>query len=185
MTQETLLGNLEQSLKDALETLRQELAPLDEATLQRRPDDPKRWNMLECFEHLNLHYTDYLSAIELGIHKAKAHKFVAQPNLEVKYTWLGRESMKWVEGRVSSKRRKTSKRYNPLGKPLSANALKSLIINIEKLLRIIHLSKEVDLNRTKVRFAVVPMFKYNLGNLLEFMAAHTQRHIAQALSLKK
>ncbi len=184
MTQEALLDNLELSFRAALETLRQSFSPLDEDTLRQRLEDPKGWNMLECFEHLNLHYIDYISVIELAVHKSKARKVVAKPGEPVKYTWLGSTSLKWVEGNASGKRRKTSKRYNPLGKPLSASALKSLIINIEKLIRIIHMSKEVDLNRTKVRFAVVPMLKFNLGNLLEFMAAHTHRHIAQALSLK-
>ena len=182
MTQKELLDQLEQELRSVLETLRQRCAILDEKTLQRRPADPKGWTALECFEHLILHYGDYLAPMEMAIHKAKAHQFKAQPDVAVRYTWLGNMSMKWVKP-GSTKRYKTAKRYNPLGRSLNASTLKSLIINIEKILRIIQMSRETDLNRTKVRFAVIPMFKFNLANLIEFIVAHTARHVNQALKL--
>lgn len=182
MTQNELYNQAEQALRASLEILRSNFSHLDEKRLQQRPDDPKGWTILECFEHLNLHYSDYLPQIELAIHKAKAHQHKPQPDGPIKTTFIGGQALKWVKS-APGKRFKTSKRYNPLGRALTASALKSLIINIEKLLRIIQLSKEVDLNRTKIRFAVIPMFKFNLGNLLEFMAAHTSRHIVQASRL--
>jgi hypothetical protein len=66
---------------------------------------------------------------------------------------------------------------------LEVSTVKVFIINTEKLLRLIQMSREVDINRAKVRFAIIPMFKYKLGNILEFITAHNQRHVAQAVRL--
>lgn len=182
MTQTELLDQLERDLRAVLDEVRQKISSLDEKTLQKRPDNPKKWNILECFDHLNRSYNDYLPQIELAIHKAKARKMVSTPTSVVTYTWLGKEAIRWVTS-PPGKRFKTAKRYNPLGQPLTASAVKSFIINTEKLLRIIQMSREVDLNKARVRFAVIPLFKYKLGNLLEFMTAHNQRHTAQAVRL--
>lgn len=180
MTQQELLDQLEQELRGVLETARTQIAPLSDSALRQRPSAPKAWNALECIEHLNLHYNDYISQIELAIHKAKAHKFVAVPQEPVRYNWLGKTAVNRVR---SSKPKgfKAEKRYNPLGRELGPHVVKSYIINCEKLVRILQLSREVDLNKARIRFAPFSLLKYQLGNLLEFMVAHNQRHLAQAI----
>ena len=182
MTQNELLDQLEQDLRVVLEDVRQRFSPLDEKTLKRRPDNPKGWNILECFDHLNRSYNDYLPQIEMSIHKAKAHSMLSVSGTPVRYSLLGKEALRWAKS-TKPKGFKTSKRYNPLGTPLEISTVKVFIINTEKLLRLIQMSREVDINRAKVRFAIIPMFKYKLGNLLEFITAHNQRHVAQAARL--
>ena len=182
MTQNELLDQLEQDLRVVLEDVRQRFSPLDEKALKRRPDNPKGWNILECFDHLNRSYNDYLPQIEMSIHKAKAHSMLSVSGTPVRYSWLGKEALRWAKS-TKPKGFKTSKRYNPLGTPLEISTVKVFIINTEKLLRLIQMSREVDINRAKVRFAIIPMLKYKLGNLLEFITAHNQRHVAQAARL--
>lgn len=182
MTQSELLDQLENDLRALLEEVRQQISVLDTATLKRRTSDPRRWNILECFEHLNRSYNDYLPQIELAIHRAKAHQMLPKEGTQVRYSWLGNQAIRWAKA-PAGKRYKTSKRYNPLGTEVPVTAVKSFIINTEKTLRLIQMSREVDVNRAKVRFAVIPMLKYRLGNLLEFIAAHGQRHVAQAQQL--
>lgn len=182
MTQSEILTQLEADLRTLLDEVRQTLFKLDESTLLRRPENPKSWNILECFEHLNKHVADYLPQIELAIHKAKAHSRVHRPDDEVRYNFIGRRSLKWVMA-SNPKKYKTAKRYNPLGQPIAASAIKSFIINGEKILRLLQMSREVDINSTKVRFAVIPVFKFRLANLLEFMVLHGRKHVAQAQRL--
>ncbi len=179
MTQSELLHQLETDLRGILEDVRQNFSHVDEGTLRRRPEDPKRWNVLECFDHLNRSYTDYLPQIELAIHKAKARRKVHQPDAPVQYTWLGKEAIRWATA-PAGKRFKTAKRYNPLGQQLPVSVIKSFIINTEKTLRLIQMSREADINAARVRFAIIPLLKYRLGNLLEFIVAHTGRHVSQA-----
>jgi hypothetical protein len=182
MTQHQLLDQLEADLRQTLDIIRTQVLPLSEAQLRRRPDgDPKRWNALECFDHLNRSSQDYLGVIEVAIHKAKARTWLTQPDAEVRYTWLGREAIRWVSPNAQPRRRKTSKRYNPLNTDISLNAVKSFIINTERLLRLLQQCRDIDINRSRVRFAILPVFKYRMGNLLEFMALHAARHTAQAL----
>ena len=182
MTQSEILHQLEADLRSVLEEVRQTLFKLDEPTLRRRPENPKSWNILECFEHLNRHVADYMPQIELAIHKAKAHSRHHRPDEEVRYNFIGRQSLKWVSA-SNLKKYKTAKKYNPLGQPVAASAVKSFIINGEKILRLIQMSRDVDINGTKVRFAIMPVFKFRLANLLVFIVLHAQKHIAQARQL--
>ena len=179
MTQNELLDRLEQDLRAQLELVRATFNASDIQQLRRRPSDPRRWNALECFEHLNRSYNDYLPQIELAIHRAKARKILSNGTQPIRYAWLGKQAIRWATS-PASKRYKTLKRYNPLGGEVPDTALKSFLINTEKVLRLIQMSREIDVNRTKVRFAVIPMLKYRLGNLLEFMTTHVQRHVRQA-----
>lgn len=182
MTQSEILHQLETELRATLEEVRQIFPGLDEATLQRHPSEPKRWNILECFDHLNRTYVDYMPQIELAVHKAKAHQHFFQPDTPVKYNMLGREALRWAKS-PAGKRFKTLKRYNPIGQNVPVSALKSFIINTEKMLRLIQMCRNVDINRTRVRFAVIPVLKYRLANLLEFIVAHAHRHVEQAKKL--
>jgi hypothetical protein len=182
MTQSEILYQLEMDLRATLEEVRQVFPQLDEAVLRQRPTEPKRWNILECFDHLNRSYGDYLPEIEHAIHKAKARQHVLQPDAPVKYNWLGREALRWARS-TNGKRFKTAKRYNSLGQDIPVSSVKSFIINTEKMLRLLQMCQNVDLNRTRVRFAVIPPLKYRLANLLEFIVVHAHRHVEQAKRL--
>jgi hypothetical protein len=181
MTQSALLDVLDTDLRALLETIRTQVLPVDPAVISRTAD-PKRWSALECFDHLNRSYADYLDKIELSIHKAKARQWSAQPNAEIRYNMVGREAIRWVM--PGNKRRfKTATRYNPASKNKVASpaAVKSFLIHAE--IRLLQLAREVDLNRAQVGFALLPIVKYRLGNLLEFMVRHGQRHTIQALDM--
>jgi DinB superfamily len=181
MTQSEHIDHLERELRELLETIRQHLLPLDSTTLRQRPDnDPKRWCALECFEHLNRSSRDYLDALEHRIHRAKADQWIAKPDEPVKSTWLGREAIRWVTP-GNQKRFRTSKRYNPIKMGAPDSAIKSFIINSERLLRILQQARSVDINRARVRFAIIPLLKYRMANLLEFMVLHGHRHTEQAM----
>lgn len=176
MTQNELLDQLTSDLRRLLEQVRSQFAPLDESVVQYRPD-PTRWNVLECFAHLNMFAEMYLSRIEAGIHKAKARNW--KPAEEVRYTSAARRDI--LRADVNNKKpRKTKKRYNFHQQPLGPEVIKTFIINCERLLRNLQAAREVDLNQPKIARGTSAFFSYTLGNTFEWLIRHAQRHVAQA-----
>lgn len=178
MTQSELLDRLEFDLKKLLETLRSQFALLPSEALQTRPG-PERWNALECFAHLNAHFDYFLPRIELAIHKAKARNWA--PASERKQNWLGRMAIRAVDPlNMEKNRRKSPKRINPKHLQVRQHEVKALLINCEMLLRLLQQAREVDLNQAKVAHFRWPHFQFLLGDLVEYMVLHAQRHTLQA-----
>ena len=180
MTQNELLDQLETDLRRMLDQVRTQIAPLDDAVLQYRPD-PTRWNVLEGFAHLNAFAELYLSRIEAGIHKAKARKWTT-PVAELQYTATARRDIRRAEP-ANEQPRKTKKRYNFYRQPLGPEVIKTFIINCERLLRNLQMAREVDINRSKIARGPSGFFHYTLGNTFEWLVRHAQRHLAQAQTL--
>ena len=187
LTQQNLLDRLETELREILETARTQIAPLPAEALQFRPapSRPKAkesWNILECLAHLNAFSEQYFSRIDLAIHKAKARKWLASADAPVKYYGRGKRAIRRADPN-NGKWLKSPKVYNFSGKALGNEVVKTFIINAERLLRTIQIARDVDLNRPKVRKAHAWRGKYSLGNLLEYLVTHQQRHLQQALTI--
>lgn len=179
MTQPALLDRLEMELRQSLEIVRNQIAHLDEASLQFRPS-PEHWNALECFAHLNAYFERYISRIELSIHKAKARQW--KPVDEVKYTVAGKRFVRRVNP-TNGKTYKSLKHYNFSHQPMGKEVVKGFAINSERLLRVILLAKEIDINKAKVARGKSGFFSFTLGNTLEWLVLHTQRHLIQVQAL--
>lgn len=180
MTQSELLDRLESDLKKLLELVRAQFTLLPPEALQVRPG-PERWNALECFAHLNAHFDYFLPRIELAMHKAKARSWA--PDVERKSNWQGRMSIRAVDPlNMGKSRRKSPKRINPKHLQVRPTEVKAFLINSEMLLRLLQQAREVDLNKAKVVHFRWPHFNFLLGDLLEYMVLHAQRHTLQAQS---
>jgi DinB superfamily len=181
MTQLELLERLEADLKSMLEDLRTQAAVLPEAALRWRPSTD-RWNAMECFAHLNAFFDLYLSRIELAIHKSKARRWT--PGDKINYSMMGRSDLKKANP-YNGRALRAKKKYDFFQSNVNANELKRFIINAERLLRYIDQSKEIDLNRAKIARGPSGFFKYTLGNTLEWLVVHAQRHVNQVNTLLK
>lgn len=179
MTQNALLDQLEIDIRDLLELVRAELGKADPTVLTNRPS-PENWNALECFAHLNAVCDLYFSKIEKAIHKAKARQW--QPADEVKYNWTGRSAIRNVDpANLPNKKHRSPKRFDFQYQTVAPTALKAFLINHEMLLRFVRQAREVDLNRPRIPADRFSIWSFRLGNLLEFLVLHAQRHVAQAL----
>jgi hypothetical protein len=146
--------------------------------LQLRPG-PGRWNALECFAHLNAHLDYFLPRIELAIHKAKARKW--GPTDYRQQNWLGRMAIKAVDPlNMGLKRRKSPKRIHPKHLQVRPHEVKVFLIGCEMLLRLLQQAREVDLSKARVAHFRWPHFQFLLGDLLEYITLHNQRHVLQA-----
>ncbi len=173
MTQNELIDGLEADLRRLLTHARAHVAPRTSHDLQHRPA-PERWNTAESLAHLNAFWADYLPAIERAIHKGKARKWT--PNGPVRYTARGKRALRRVDP-AQPKAFKTAKRYNFFQKSIEPDPLKSFIIGAEKLQRLLLAARAVDLNKTTVPKAHAWVGQYSLGNLLEWLVKHAQKHL--------
>ncbi len=177
MSQELLLHQTEASLQASLQTLRAHFSTQPEDALKARAGIDQ-WSALECFAHLNLELSTYLPEIELGIHKAKARRWIT-PATEVRYTFAGRRAIRRAD--LSNGRAyKTARRNNFLHQPIGLEELKTLLIQLEKMLRAVRIARDVDVNRPQIRKHRSWFGNFTLGNTLEYLTAHIARHIAQA-----
>jgi hypothetical protein len=180
MTQPELLDRLESDLRKLLDLVRTQFTLLPPEALQLRPG-PERWNALECFAHLNAHFDYFMPRIELAIHKAKARSWA--PAGERQQNWQGRTSIRAVDPlNMAISRRKSPKRIHPKHLQVRPTEVKAFLINCEMLLRLLQQAREVDLNKAKVAHFRWPHFNFLLGDLLEYMVLHAQRHTLQAKS---
>lgn len=181
MTQHSLIQQLEFDLKEQLDQVRTLIAPLPEAALRARPAMDK-WNILECFAHLNALTEAYLPNIEASIHKAKARKWASQEML--RSTWAGRNAIQRVNpATLTNKKRKAHKRLNFSHQPIGPEEIKRFLILSERLMRNIGLAREVDLNQPKIKMAYRRFSTLNLGELFQYLVKHIQRHLIQIKNL--
>jgi hypothetical protein len=175
MTSDELLDFVERTLHQALAAVRTHLAGQSLETLRRRPH-PNAWNALECLAHLNAYTRDYLPPMHRAIHLAKARRWAPVP--EVRYTAAGRRLLRRTDARRAFK---SQRRYNCFAQSLDKDTIKSFLIYTEQLLRVVQEARQVNLNRCRVACPGCWLRRYPMGNLLEFFARHTERHVAQAL----
>ena len=177
MTQTALLDRLESDLRQLMEQSRSQFSALPEEALLLHPG-PGRWNALECFAHLNAFSDYFLPQIERAIHKSKARSWA--PADERRQTWLGRMAINAVRpDNTGKKRRKSPKRMDPARLSIRPFEFKAFLINCEMLLRCIQQARQVNLNKTRVPHFRWPGFQFMLGDLLEYMVLHLQRHVIQ------
>ncbi|MFZ4635072.1 MAG: DinB family protein [Saprospiraceae bacterium] len=173
MQQSDLLDGLEADLRRLLEHTRSDWSALTTEALNTRPS-PEKWTKTETLAHLNAFWNAYLPAIELAIHKGKARRWT--PSGPVQYTARGKRALMRADS-TNGKKCKTAKRYNYFQKTTPPSPLKSFIIGAEKLQRLLQLAKVVDLNKTTVPKAHSWFGHYTLGNLLEWLVRHAEKHL--------
>ena len=174
-TQTALLDQLETDLRMLLEHLRREIVPLDNAALAQRAD-PKSWTILEGLAHLNALLDYYLPRLELARHKALARRWT--PVASVRYTGRGRRMLRKADP-DNPKRYRCAKVFDFKNKPLERSEIKSCIIQLERLLRQVQISRGVDLNRPAIRKAKARFGSYPPGNLMAWLVVLGKRVILQ------
>ncbi len=172
-TQTALLDQLETDLRILLENLRREIVPLDNAALTQRAD-PKSWTILEGLAHLNALLDYYLPRLELARHKALARRWA--PVKPLRYTGRGRRMLRKADP-ANPKRYRSGKVFNFMGQPLERTEIKTCIIQLERLLRQVQISRAVDLNRPTIRKAKSWFGSYTPGNLMAWLVVLGKRVI--------
>lgn len=138
------------------------------------------WSVSQCIEHLNRYFDFYIPELKRKIHGGIATK----KNLYFKSGWLGNyfaDSVKYKSG--TSAKMKTMKNMDPnkFGEIRLGNLETAKKYFIE-LLDLLEQSKGLDLQKIKTKISLTSFISLKLGDTLQFVVYHNDRHMNQALN---
>ena len=155
----------------------QRFRPLSAEELNRRPS-PSRWSAGQCLEHLNIVGGYYLPSIGARIKRAQERG--SKPAALAKQGYLGRRFIEAMRTPASEKAYETPQRYAPTGTRLPRTVAEVFSRQIDELLRLVLLARQINANAVRIPNAIFPLLLLRLTDQLEFMVVHIQRHVAQA-----
>ncbi len=145
----------------------------DEQTLKNRPDE-KTWSPLECIDHLNTTYGQYIPAIhERLTHPVKGNRDNYKPS------YFGRKFTEMMEPPYKSKM-KTFKKFVPKKELEVEDTFTNFVNYNNEMIEIISKLEGIDIKKTKVTSPALSIIKFQIGELFPFLAAHSRRHLWQA-----
>lgn len=136
--------------------------------------DTKSWSILECIEHLNLYGNFYLKQIDIKIKNSSREK-----SAEFKSGFLGNYFSKLMLPKEKLNKMKTAKDKDPLNSNLNKNVIDTFLQQQNQFLELLQLSKDVDLNKVKIKTSISPFIKLKLGDTFQFLVNHNLRHLRQ------
>jgi uncharacterized damage-inducible protein DinB len=174
MNTTTLLQNLSDQVTIILLETKSDFSDVPQNILNSRPQG-NGWSVLECFEHLNRYNGYYLTAIENAIQKNQTQV----KNQETETTWIGRKSIAMMHP-LNRKKQKTFKRMDPANSKLTTDVLSQFVKDQQQLLAFLKQASSYDVNAKAVSVEFFKMLKMTIGEALEFVIIHEQRHFIQA-----
>ena len=175
ITNTSFLAELTAAVEALRIAVRTDFAALPPTLLNQRPA-PASWSILECLEHLNRYSRYYNPALAQALPPPRPVPLVLP---EVKYSWLGRKSVEMMRP-TNAKKSTALARLNPLGSQLDGHVLIEFDQHQARLLELLAQAHGTDLNRAAVPVEFLRLLKLRLGEALEFVVVHQQRHLQQA-----
>jgi uncharacterized damage-inducible protein DinB len=169
------IARLEAQLQELTTAVEQQVRPLSNSQLNFKPT-PTSWSVLECLEHLNRYSRFYNEEFAKAL---PGYSHTKTPH-EVGFSWLGRKSYNTVKP-DNTKPQKTIKHMNPAGSQLTVTVLDEFGQHQARLQQLLLAAQSTDLNRKVVRIEFFRLLKLRVGEALQFVVAHEQRHVQQAL----
>jgi hypothetical protein len=141
-------------------------------------EDPGKWSILECVEHLNRYNSYYLQEIENNFTSSKQ-----SVDAELISTWIGQKSIAMMHPQ-NSKKQKTFKKMNPANSSLGSDVFQKFMSDQQRMKTLLEELSKVDANAKAVRVEFFKLLKMTIAEALEFLIVHQQRHMMQALDIK-
>lgn len=173
------LDQISRTVENQKHTAIAAFVPLELSLLNYKPAADS-WSILECLEHLNRYSRYYNQVLAMAI----AANPTANPQQTISYSWLGKKSLDSVRP-DNGKKIKTVRHMNPNNSQLGRQTLENFLDHQTELLRLLDKAKGADLNRKVIPIEFFKLLKLRIGETLEFMALHQERHMQQALNVKK
>ena len=137
-------------------------------------ENPESWNVLECLEHLNMYGDFYIPEIEIAIKNSKTN-FA----LDFKSGFLGNYFAMSMLPKGKLNKIKTFKNKNPLNSNLDKVSINRFVTQQLKFIELLDKSRNIDLNKIKVKISISKWIKLKLGDIFRFVINHNSRHIKQ------
>ena len=155
----------------------QRFRKLSAEELNRRPG-PSRWSAGQCLEHLNIVGGYYLPSIARRI--AQAQQRGSQPAPTAKQGYIAKKFIDAMRAPAGVRAYTSPQRYAPTGTRLPRTVAEVFSRQIDELLRLTLLARQVNANGERIPNAIFPLLLFRLTDQLEFLVVHIKRHIAQA-----
>jgi hypothetical protein len=157
----------------------QRLRPLTSEQLNRRPGYDK-WSAAQCLEHLNLVGGYYLPNLKSRLRLAQASGSTA--GAQVRSGWLGRYFTATTKDRngLGDNLLRRPKQYAPTGTRLTGTVVESFNRQLDELLRLLLLARQVDAGTVRIPNPLYPWLRLRLTDVFEALVLHIQRYVKQA-----
>jgi hypothetical protein len=176
MKSSQLLFSLADNVQSIITDVENDFLDLDEKVLNYK-SSRESWSILECFEHLNRYNRFYNEKFEQAILASPQSK-----SEEATSSWIGRKFIAMMHP-DNKKKIKTVKNMNPmlgLTSKLNRSTLHEFLKHQHALLLILDSAKRADLNGANIPVEFFRLIKMRLGDALQFVVVHEQRHLIQA-----
>jgi hypothetical protein len=171
ITKQNLFADLRNRIEEHVETVTAVFQPQYDEHLNWQPD-PKEWNILQCFDHLNLTHAYYRPKIELALQ----NPVPAKPDGDVyKPSFFGRIYMHFAFNPKYSFG--TAEEITP-ETAVTRQVLDVYLTKQTELLHTLDQCADVDLRHTPIPIATG--VKFNLGDVLKVLVYHDELHFGQA-----
>lgn len=176
MATQDLIFQLQNDIQQIIETTEQEVLNLD-ITIVQWKENADSWSVLECYEHLNIYNRHYNIELEKALSQSSSPQTFESG-------WLGNYFVKMIAP-TNKKPIKTMKHVDPKGSTLTFQVVEEFLGHQRKLLQLLNLAKNKNLNPRKVRVEFLKLLRIKTGDGFRFVVAHEQRHLQQILRTKK
>jgi len=165
----TLINITKQNLNTTEALLKVSLKDLN------KKENSKSWSVLECISHLNIYGSFYLPEIENVMAKASL-----STSTNFKSGFLGGYFVNLIKPKEKLNQMKTLNKFNPIGSKLNKDTLIDFKEQQIKMLELLSKVSKVNLSTTKTAVSISKLIKMRLGDTLQFVVYHNQRHLIQA-----
>ena len=169
------LATLERLVEEHIQVAVQHFQNMDEGTLCQ-PSLTGGWSIAQCLAHLNSYGHYYLPRLQQGLDKqlktSQADSFVS--------SWLGKYLTGLMDPKTSRTKFKTAKRHRPTNALAPHQVVAEFIDQQETLLCLLRVAQKADVNAVRIPLSVAAWVRLSLGDILQFMIVHTERHLVQA-----
>jgi hypothetical protein len=156
----------------------QRLRPLTNEQLNRRPGIGK-WSAGQCLEHLNIISGHYLPAIKAQLQQAIVKGSTPRP--QVRSGWIGRRLTESARQHMElADIFRVRKQYAPTGVRLTGIVVEAFNRQLDELLRLLLLARQVDAGSVRIPNPVYPWLRLRLTDVFERLIAFFQRYVKQA-----
>ena len=173
-----LLNSLEEKVERHVKMVIAEFQNLPPSVLMKTASDGG-WSIAQCLDHLNGYGDHYLAEIKKRIDRSED-----DDQCVFKSTWLGRYFTAMMDPDSGKRKFATFKKHIPKNDIDAHQVIAEFIQQQEHLLGYLRKGKLKNLNAIRIPISISNWIRLKLGDVFQFVIAHNERHIRQAMRNK-
>jgi len=173
---------VEQRLRAILDTVEREFRPLSDEQLRQKPA-PGAWSIIECLQHLNLAERYYIRNLQKKADDLGLVQY-APSDQTLTSDWVGK-ALRYLVDPQSTLKLPAPGMIRPR-KDLEPGPVLAQFVELQTLfIGLIDRLSYYDWNTTRLPTLLGNWLKIRLGDAILMLVAHTERHLQQAMRVKK